>query len=253
MNEEKNWTALSVIVASLALFLSFYTTLSQRIDRKEDLHNLEVIRAWEVATSDNFDGAILRNSLEFLTHDQAESLSGIKIINKYLNFVNLNGAVLENADFSGTDLSNADLSFANLKGATLRGARLFNANLQGANLWAADLEKANLNSANLSKVDLRFSNLNGAYIRNTNVNEANFSFVRLKGAFLHSTDLSKITSSLLEFQDQIVMAKGDNTTTLPSGVMRPESWPKEKVTFTPKWVIEGENRRKDNVQTKNRE
>lgn len=85
----------------------------------------------------------------------------------------------------------ADLMGARLKGADLRGA-----NLRGAYLIAADLTGADLRSADLIGADLRDANLSGA----------------------------DLTGSFFLTQPQLNAAKGDATTKLPGGLVRPGHW-----------------------------
>lgn len=63
-------------------------------------------------------------------------------------------ALLQYVDLHGADLSDANLSDADLSGANLSDADLSCANLSGANLGDADLSGADLRGANLSGADL---------------------------------------------------------------------------------------------------
>ncbi|MFG2691945.1 pentapeptide repeat-containing protein [Kitasatospora sp. NPDC048407] len=85
----------------------------------------------------------------------------------------------------------ADLIGARLKGADLRGA-----NLRGAYLIAADLSGADLRSADLIGADLRDADLRGA----------------------------DLTGALFLTQSQLAAAKGDSTTSIGPGLVRPAHW-----------------------------
>lgn len=89
-----------------------------------------------------------------------------------------------------------ELRGADLVGSDLRGADLRGASLRGAVLVGADVRGADLSEADVTGTDLRAADLSGA---------------RLEGTlFLH--------------QQQLESARGDATTTLPSGRDRPSHW-----------------------------
>jgi hypothetical protein len=66
----------------------------------------------------------------------------------------LSGAKLNNLDMSYVDLSSANLSGADLSNSTLFGGNLAKANLSGANLSGTNLFEADLSGADLSKANL---------------------------------------------------------------------------------------------------
>jgi len=123
---------------------------------------------------------------------------------------------LEFADLSGVNLNDADFSGATLWSVNLHKADLRNANLSGAKLIEADpldveaIEergcKENLLSTNLSAADLRRADLRGT---------------DLTGANLRGADLSGAKGLT---RDQTEQATGDDSTTLPYGIDRPKSW-----------------------------
>jgi len=116
------------------------------------------------------------------------------------------------------DLRESNLDRANLFGADLQDAAFYGASLRGANLRAANLngavlQEANLQGANLERANLRGTNLSGAILYGANLRGA-----RLEQAFL------KAARGLT--QEQIDWAIGDDTTTLPDGLVWPVAWSK---------------------------
>ncbi|MEV7186277.1 pentapeptide repeat-containing protein [Kitasatospora sp. NPDC093102] len=89
----------------------------------------------------------------------------------------------------------------------LRGADLFGARLRGADLQGANLRGALLVAADLAGADLRLADLVGADLRDAD----------LAGADL--------TTALFLTQAQLDAARGDATTRLPDGLVRPAHWP----------------------------
>lgn len=90
------------------------------------------------------------------------------------------------ANHRGAVLVGADLRGADLRGANLRGAVLLGANLRGADLRVADLVGADLRAADLRGADL--------------------------------------TDALFLVQSQLLAARGDGRTKLPSHLDRPAHW-----------------------------
>ncbi|MFJ2580075.1 pentapeptide repeat-containing protein [Kitasatospora aureofaciens] len=88
-----------------------------------------------------------------------------------------------------------------------RGADLFGARLRGADLRGANLRGALLVAADLSGADLRLADLIGADLRDANVAGAD------------------LTEALFLTQSQLNAARGDATTRLPAGLVRPTHWP----------------------------
>jgi uncharacterized protein YjbI with pentapeptide repeats len=89
-----------------------------------------------------------------------------------------------------------NLRGADLIGKDLRGADLRGANLRGALLVGADLHRADLHRADVIGADLRGANLRGA----------------------------KLTGSIFLTQAQLDAANGDDSTTIPAGLVRPAHW-----------------------------
>jgi hypothetical protein len=114
---------------------------------------------------------------------------------KALQYADLSGAELCNADLIGVDLRYADLSDAELSGANLSGANLRNADLSGADLCNAELSGANLRNADLSGAELsganlRYADLSGAELSGADLSGANLRYADLSGADLSGADLS---------------------------------------------------------------
>jgi uncharacterized protein YjbI with pentapeptide repeats len=95
------------------------------------------------------------------------------------------------ADRSDLDLATADLSGVDLAGTNLRGA---------------DLRYAKLSSAVLTDADLFAADLFGADMRDTDV----------RGA--------RLAGSLFLTPMQLEVTIGDGTTTIPTGLRRPDHW-----------------------------
>ncbi|MCU1614292.1 MAG: pentapeptide repeat-containing protein [Frankiales bacterium] len=90
------------------------------------------------------------------------------------------------ADRRRADLIGSRLTDADLQGASLRGALLIGADLQGADLRRADLLGADLRGADLRRADL--------------------------------------TGALFVTQPQLISARGDAATRIPSSLRRPGHW-----------------------------
>jgi uncharacterized protein YjbI with pentapeptide repeats len=104
-----------------------------------------------------------------------------------------------------------NLSRARLKQTNLDNALMTNANLAGAQLTGASLVRARLDGANLSGSDLTGANLDQADLTDADLFEAVLSGAKLAGA-------RNLT------QDQIDNARGDASTELPPGLVRPTHW-----------------------------
>ena len=186
-------------------------------------------------TGANFQGATLWNKNEGLARKGTN-----------LGSAHLNGASLMEADLSGANLSDADLSGANLLIADLSSAVLRKANLSGASLLAANLSGAELLIANLSGADLILADLSnarliGADLSNANLRGANLSSAIFENATLAEADLentllvgAKLKNLKGLTDDMIKEAFGDNETTLPDGLTRPEHWGSEEQAIE-KW------------------
>nr|WP_321482590.1 pentapeptide repeat-containing protein [uncultured Cohaesibacter sp.] len=134
---------------------------------------------------------------------------------------NLIQANLSGANLRGADLSGAILIEANLIQANLRGANLIQANLRGANLRGANLRGANLIEADLRRASLRGADLRGATLSGANLSGAECNRLSIESARLHSATLK---NAIYLTQEQINSARGNNSTSLPDRLTRPESW-----------------------------
>ena len=140
-----------------------------------------------------------------------------------LNNVNLEDALLWEADLIGARLQNAclrnaDLELALLIGADLEKAELAQADLEGAVLSQAvlsraDLRGANLSMANLQRGALQNANLSQAYLINADLRDADLRGANFWGADLSGADLSGAGNlTKVQIEDAIV----DGSTQFPS-------------------------------------
>ena len=204
---------LSIVVAVIFYFLEVPTR------RKQVQYD-----AWRVITSNEgktgSGGRI--QALQDLNNDGVD-LTGVDLRMAFLRGVKLQHVTLSWADLTGADLSGAKLVGAQLLGARLSGARLGEADLSGARLVGADLSGANLGLANLHLAALVNTNLSGVNLYGANLSRAEFFGAILEGAGVHGANLSKAVNLT---QAQVDSARGDDTTTLPEGVVRPKHWAK---------------------------
>lgn len=105
-----------------------------------------------------------------------------------LRFVNFTGANLEYAELIGAKLVNANLRKANLQGAKLVRASLKNAQLDEAILNKADLTQSNLVRASCKRASLYETILYGAKLSNSNLCESD-----LRKTVLLETSLDSVT------------------------------------------------------------
>jgi uncharacterized protein YjbI with pentapeptide repeats len=99
--------------------------------------------------------------------------------------------------------------------------RLSRARFGGASLENSVLEGANLSGAWLVKADLSKTNLKRAILSGADLSGANLRAVLLSGADLSSADLSDAEGLT---QEQVERAIGNDSTTLPRDIQRPEAW-----------------------------
>lgn len=154
---------------------------------------------------------------------QFANLSGVD-----LTQANLSRARLESANLSGTNLTQADLRRAQLHFANLSDAKLGKANLVSADLHRADLRRADLTlaqvmrawlddadlrGANLSKASLILAQLPHANLSGATILTANFS-----GADLTGADLTGATSNQSNFlRANLAGAKLNNASLVETG------------------------------------
>lgn len=107
-----------------------------------------------------------------------------------LAYVQLPGAILNDANLSGASLSGANLVGADLRDAKLFGAILARADLVNANLTGADLSRAHLNGAKLSNARLSRADLTSADLNDADLSYTNLTRADLTDAILISTNLT---------------------------------------------------------------
>ena len=160
------------------------------------------------------------------------NLTGVDLVHAELfapNFTgaNLTGATLSLAyfwegRFDQADLTEADLGHTQLHEASFAGATLAQARFEYAKLSGADMTGANLTDANLRNANLEGAILTRAILRGAELVWADLSDARLDGADLSGADLAGVKGLT---QGQFDEAKGDSSTKLPKGLVRPDHWP----------------------------
>ncbi|BAZ12662.1 pentapeptide repeat-containing protein [Calothrix sp. NIES-4071] len=141
---------------------------------------------------------------------------------------NLTEAIFYQAFLEGANLSDANLKLANLEGCNISHANLIGANLQGANLIGANLQNASLSTACLTEAILFEASLSKANLYNANLTHANLVGANLTGTILQDADLSGADLSRVQNleQQQLELAQGNTTTTLPQHLTPPTTWAK---------------------------
>lgn len=194
-----------------------------------------VVRAQTLTVLEGLDPERKRILLQFLyeaglIHKDKPVISLVlaNLSEANLGRVALHRANLSGATLKGADLKQASMLDAHLQGANLKGTNLYGANLQGANLQRAYLREAylreallpgaNLEGAVLREADLQQDNLKGAFLEEADLQDANLFGAILKGAMLKRAAHLQAA--------QIDWAIGDETTTLPVGLVRPVAWSK---------------------------
>ncbi len=115
--------------------------------------------------------------------------SGIDKSNEDLDWINMEGAVLQRVDFNGSSLKNAILSLTNLQEADLH-----NADLTEARLFEADLTNANLRNAKLVRATFERANLTGADLTGADLELADLTQANLTGAKVDEEQLTQTWS-----------------------------------------------------------
>ncbi|MBF2065314.1 MAG: pentapeptide repeat-containing protein [Calothrix sp. C42_A2020_038] len=135
-------------------------------------------------------------------------------------------AVFYEANLENANLSDANLKYANLESCNIRSANLIGANLQGANLIGANLHSCSLSTACLQEAILFEAILTKANLCNTNLIHANLVGANLTATNIQDADLSGADLSRVENldQQQIDLAMGNNSTTLPDYLTAPTHW-----------------------------
>ncbi len=118
-----------------------------------------------------------------------------------LQYVNLFGAFLEEAELRMSHLEYANLEHANLRRARLNGAEIIKASLNCAelsdaemkhvNLFGAKLSSAKLDGANFERANLEEADISNALLKNANLEYANLKNANLFRASLVGANLNK--------------------------------------------------------------
>jgi serine/threonine-protein kinase len=121
-------------------------------------------------------------------------------------------------DFAQQDLMDLQLSKVIFPNIICYQAKLTRTNLQGSDLTKGDfgrasLEGANLKNANLYSAYLSYADLTGADLRGADLTGADFKYANLRGANFCGANLTNANVT----EDQIVMAKVNWMTIMPSG------------------------------------
>lgn len=165
--------------------------------------------------------------------DQAElngaQCSGIELNGAMLRLAKLNGAVLVGAKLHGVDLNGAALNRAVANGADFSGAKLNGAQLKQAVLNRAIFDGAELNGAELNRAVLHHAVLIGTELNGAKLADTDFNAAHMKGVAIKSTDLS-VAIHLSEAQVNSMF--GDESTTLPDKMMRPNTWPEDDLDYS---------------------
>jgi uncharacterized protein YjbI with pentapeptide repeats len=139
----------------------------------------------QVSNTDELTRAYAAGERDFAGSDlRCANLAGVD-----LSRINLQGAILVDADLDdccldGANLRNADLAGAELNNAELRSADLTETNLSGAILSGAQLERADLSETTLEAAQLDEARLVGTKLINVNLCYTDFSSADLSDADL---------------------------------------------------------------------
>jgi len=187
-------------------------------------------------------------------------LPAVKLAGAVLNRATFKRAILSDAHFEGAYLKAANLDEAYLTGAKLNGAHLEHARLRGARfagphddqteykreyqrrdpggfvvrmtysypadltdafLFGADLTDARLSGAMLRGADLRHARLDRASLGGTDLTGVGVGGASLNGTVIYG---AQFHGAIGVTQEQIDAAKGDTSTTLPTGIVMPANW-----------------------------
>ncbi len=156
----------------------------------------------------NFDGANFQKTVLLRVSFAGSSAKGANFSKAIGGRVVFNGTDLTGANFNKAEMHRVDFSNANLTGADFSKSEVGRAALDGAIIGDNDFSYANLGRANFTNVKV--------------VGKVNFT-----GAFFYQTRLEglDLTFATGLSQWQIDMACGNDKTTLPEGLKKPESWP----------------------------
>lgn len=146
----------------------------------------KVIRA--LRRGDNLDALVHKSSNpnENRSYDLRliGSISEINLSRVNIQYANLQGALLPNANFK-----QATLRGVNFEGAVLIGSNFQESDLSGANLSEAFLYDIDFQDANLIGVDFHDSDLSGTNFENADLHGANFQITKLNQSNLKDANL----------------------------------------------------------------
>uniref|UniRef100_A0A2A4YVA7 Pentapeptide repeat-containing protein n=1 Tax=OCS116 cluster bacterium TaxID=2030921 RepID=A0A2A4YVA7_9PROT len=148
-----------------------------------------------------------------------------------LSGINLDGAILNYANFEGSNLSESSFKGAKLHYSNMVGVDFSNSNLEAAQLFATDMSGAVLSGVNFQGADLRNINTQSVTFHQTSVLSQN------KGKRINSVDLSSVRNLT---QDNLNNMLGDSLTGIPSELKRPEHWPEFDSIFMEAREFSGE-------------
>lgn len=165
------WSLLEVLeyAGRFSVLVAVIVYFGESGERQQQKH----YQAWQVInTAEGKGGNGGRiDALEQLNADGV-SLTGVDVVDAFLQGVQLDRAELRRADFRSADLRNAHFRNAILIDADFRSA-----NLRGADLRRADLSGAKLNRADLTGADLSGANLTDVVLIEADLSDANFAGV----------------------------------------------------------------------------
>ncbi|MBE9214295.1 pentapeptide repeat-containing protein [Plectonema cf. radiosum LEGE 06105] len=126
------------------------------------------------------------------------------VVGAFLNYAQLEGVYLGDANLTGVNFSSANLMGAYLGNANLTGLQAKKVNLGNADLGDANLSGANLREANLIRSDLTHSNFSGANLSDADLSGADLSGANLSGANLSGANLSNANLTSANLRDAII-------------------------------------------------
>ena len=174
------------------IYIYIYMATPYRVRTIEDLVNAPrdpETGHFDMSNAD-LQGAILNGANFEYANFRGANLQGANLNGANLQWTgfenaNLEGANLERAEFYESFLESANLRNANLRNASLQDALLINANLNGADLRNADMRGVDLRGA-----DLRNANLENAVISGGNLNNADLRGANLLGTVIHRSNMT---------------------------------------------------------------
>ena len=145
----------------------------------------------------DFTGADLSYELQKSTHERRR---GLWVKGFFLDGINLNHGLFQDAELPHFSLRRANLKDANFERASLfdsdlRKAKLAGANLTGADLSHADLRGADFSRANLTRANLGETRLDGANLKSAILDGADFTNTKPLTSILFPDPKDRVTES----------------------------------------------------------